>query len=313
MEELPLPLLIIRGWHSMEWALHIRSLDQLKDHRYPWRWTEFYDAASEASALKPPECFGHIYLGDEFCPHRLPSLQELHRVIEFTQSRSLSLTLITPMVSDAGLENCRPLLDTLSLHDQTSEIVVNDWGMMTFVQQNYPHFRLALGRLLNKGFKDPRLQKTELLADADIFEFFNQSTYRLDVFHRMALSFKINRLERDLLPYEDIQEQDTQIPSHHVQNYSYYLPWGYITTGRICLSSNYSSSAASERSFLPCPDSCDYQCAKFSLQLRNKHFHTHLLQAGNTIFFPYSYEMCRQLISLLQTTSHRLVYQGLLV
>jgi hypothetical protein len=38
------------------------------------------------------------------------------------------------------------------------DVVFNDWGVMGLLNSNFPAFKLSAGRLLNKGFKDPRLQ-----------------------------------------------------------------------------------------------------------------------------------------------------------
>src|SRR6056297_2082334 len=122
----------------MEWALHIHSIDQLNSQAYPWRWTELYDPGTNQKSPPLPKYFEHIYLGDEFCPNRLPSKKALQKVLDYTQAESLSLTLVTPMVSDAVIEQCRPLFDTMSLYDRSLEIVINDWGLMSFVHQNYP-------------------------------------------------------------------------------------------------------------------------------------------------------------------------------
>lgn len=49
-----------------------------------------------------------------------------------------------------------PLFDYLNTCHSSAEVVFNDWGVMGLLKANYPVLKLSAGRLLNKGFKDPR-------------------------------------------------------------------------------------------------------------------------------------------------------------
>jgi hypothetical protein len=297
----------------MQWALHIHRLDQLIHSDSPYSWPTRYQNAKDCPINELPPHFEYIYIGDEFCPNRLPSPKELKQVLQFTKENKQSLILVTPMLSDEAIEKCHPLFDALSLNDPESEIVVNDWGLMSFLRENYPHLKIALGRLLNKGFKDPRLQNNDISSENDIYDLLNQYTYQSDFFQEFAISSNINRLEQDLLPYEDLKTLQQRIPEGHVQNRSYYLPYGYVTTGRICWTSLFCSENNHSKAFLPCPPHCQHPCAHFTIDLCNPKFQSHLYQNGNTIFYLYSPKMCNDLIDQTHKTDHRLVYQGLLV
>ena len=120
-----------------------------------------------------------IYTGDEFCANRLPSLTELNKVCELAEDRNLELTFLIPYLTDWGQETCSRLLDALYEKNPSTEVVVNDWGTLVYVQNKYPSFKLALGRLLNKGFKDPRLQNVDdvFLLSEELAELLNTGTF----------------------------------------------------------------------------------------------------------------------------------------
>ena len=120
-----------------------------------------------------------LYIGDEFCIHRLPSIDELDAICQVAKGDFRGLTFLTPPLTDAGIDRCGPLFDILKDMDLGTEVVVNDWGVLLFLKEKYPSFQLSVGRLLNKGFKDPRLTNPDeaLTFSAETAELFNTCTF----------------------------------------------------------------------------------------------------------------------------------------
>ena len=245
-----------------------------------------------------------IYTGDEFCVNRLPSLTELNKVCELAEDRNLELTFLIPYLTDWGQETCSRLLDALYKKNPSTEVVVNDWGTLVYVQNKYPSFKLALGRLLNKGFKDPRLQNVDdvFLLSEELAELLNTGTFDSVELQNSAKVFGFSRMERDLFPYE---KHDQKAVSEI--KLSYYFPFGYITTGRVCLLS--SLEAPKNRKFT-IQDRCTQPCNKLHLRMKSKEIPFEIFQGGNTVFYLYTKPMLELLVTRAELDKARLVYQG---
>ena len=270
-----------------------------------------------------------LYVGDEFCPSRLPTLKELKSFLAFAHDSELGFTLLTPFFTDKDLEKHERLFDCLVQEDPVPEmgpveIVVNDLGLMQYLGSKTPFLSLAAGRLLNRGFKDPRApaalhspdpgrrsspasssdgtispscgreraytkeastrsttrktrensdgavraggdkdgaatrlsknEKESLLADCT----FGQAEFR-----RFVKRLGVERLERDLLPYES--GGVSRFPGFAV---SIYFPYGYFTTGRVCWISSFDRPVKDK--FLPgkkCSRPCQGSLSQSSLGL----------------------------------------------
>lgn len=295
----------------MELAIHIRDLDQgyALGNTFP-HLEAFYPAGamqeqdwSELIAAKSVRA----YIGDEFCSHRLPHIDELERVCRSLTDKNGELTFLTPPLTDEGLERSTPLFEFLKANDPHAEVVVNDWGGLLFLQQNYPQFRLSLGRLLNKGFKDPRLTNPGEASgfSAETAELFNACTFDVAEFVEKMQQLNVMRLERDLFPYGD-----PEIQSCGGLAMSVYFPFGYISTGRVCRIAAFSASTQKKYSI---PNGCRHPCQKMSLKLNHTGTNQQLFQSGNTIFYLYAPSKLVALINQAKTQNIRLVYQGLLV
>jgi len=104
--------------------------------------------------------FQRIYWGAEFCQNRIPTPAQTGKILKLCLRAGKGFTLITPFVTDSALEK---LSDTFVLLKKVApgcEIVVNDWGVLEFLNQRFNGvFRLALGRLLIRQPRDPAIQQ----------------------------------------------------------------------------------------------------------------------------------------------------------
>jgi hypothetical protein len=252
-----------------------------------------------------PRAIGRVYLGDEFCVQRLPRPDEFDSLIRTAAANGWKTTLLTPPLTDDGLRRCRPLLDRLQQHDPCAEVVVNDWGVLLFLKQHYATLRAAVGRLLNRGFKDPRLgdARDAARSSPDMAELLNRGTFDDREFCRKMAELGVERFERDLLPYELLPQDRTLSGSTSI-----YFPFGYITTGRVCWVASFQADPGRKFSL---SHACGRPCSRFWLALNHDHLVLRTFQDGNTVFYLYPPDSLRALIGSSSGSDVRLVYQGI--
>jgi len=286
---------------------HVRQLDRLAE--IPDHLQTFYGANGSASAhpkgtLSIGPCT-RIYVGDEFCVARMPTLPTLKRLAESASAIGFALTLLTPVMTDVDIPRIAPLFDYLNTCHPSAEVVFNDWGVMGLLKSNFPALALSAGRLLNKGFKDPRLQpEASSIADpqagADVL--LNGSTFDGQWIQEHLAALDIHHCEQDLLPYRS----DTAVNDSPLET-AIYFPFGYITTGRTCWVASFDQP--SDEHFIP-PARCSRPCRHGMLELKSEKFSFRIFQSGNTIFYLYPWQTLDRLIETTAKEGTRLIYQG---
>ena len=246
----------------------------------------------------------HIYVGDEFCFHRIPGTQDLSEVIRHAAESDLNVSLLLPVMTDAQLDLLNSRIETLCNLNSRAEVVVNDLGTLLYLKNHYPLLRFALGRLLNKGFKDPRLK---LAPENDSGEekpreLLNSGTFDQERFRKKMMKLGIDHLERDLFPYQDSLRLK---PSEPIA--CYYFPYGFITSGRVCWTATFNQRP--EQKFIPA-GRCQHTCNKLSLRLKSNDVAFQTIQNGNTVFYLYPPEKLDLLTAETQKANIRLIYQG---
>jgi hypothetical protein len=245
-----------------------------------------------------------LYIGDEFCFHRLPSLKEISRFCRFSQKHNASLTFLTPPMTDRHLKNCAPLFACLENDCPSAEVVANDPGVLLYVRKNYPGLQPAAGRLFNKGFKDPRFPypaDSSSMSEA-MRRALTESTFCRRAFLDHLFSIGVRRIEQDILPYgSGISRGDPKMPV------SVYFPFGVVTTGRLC---QVGSRERQGREKFLISERCAGPCTHQILELAHESFRFRLFQNGNTIYYLYPAAMLNNLFNKAAEGSFRLVYQG---
>jgi len=292
----------------MELALHLRSIPDnsrlpdvmpsLKasyqgDGAVPWRRMEM---------LPPPD---RIYVGDEFCPIRLPAPSDLASFCQFSMDNNLGLTLLTPVLTDAWLDQCAELFEYLEKWHPEAEVVVNDIGTLLFLRNKHAGFRLSMGRLFNKGFKDPRLSVKGMDLTPQLEDLMNESTFDGEMFPRVMARLSVKRMERDLMPHG--RRFFAHAPGHDT---SYYFPFGYVTTGRVCWTAAFGGKAPYAFTML---SKCAKPCNTLSFRLKSSTTFQNLIQAGNTVFYVYPAVKLMGLMEEAAVNQVRLVYQGMAI
>ncbi len=126
-------------------------------------------AHSDASVLQVI----YLYLGNSYCHHLLPNLEEWKELVEATVRIGCQPVILLPPLREAVMEkileerigplvlwwkdNLSGFIDTYGyVGDNSLEIVVNDWGMVEACGR-FPGVSITLGNHLNKYRKDVRL------------------------------------------------------------------------------------------------------------------------------------------------------------
>ncbi len=292
----------------MELAIHLRNIKQMDGPLnlsgslvsfYEWT-TPRMDRWEKAFARS----YNRIYVGDEFCSNRLPTLPELQALLEFASANKMGVTFLTPPLAHSGFDTCSALLECLREGHPTAEVVFNDWGVLLFLKERYPEFSLAAGRLLDKGFKDPRLPGaaalSSLSAEADAL--LDASSFDSAGVREKLIELGVARLERDMFPYrQSPPENDSKF---HI---SIHFPFGYVTTGRVCWTATFDENAT-ER-FAPLSE-CSRPCNSMTMKLKSADASLSLTQSGNTVYYLYSTATLNSIIAAARRGKCRLVYQG---
>jgi hypothetical protein len=292
----------------MELAIHFRNAEQadglnrLQDHLSSIYENEHFAGIELGEDLTGS--FTRIYIGDEFCPHRLPRLAELDALTEFAWDSQRQVTLLTPPLTDAGIEGLVPILDRLGERFPEAEVVANDWGVLSILKERCPRFSLSVGRLLDKGFKDPRLVDARALAaqSQEMQAVLNSSTFDSPVLQQKLVELEVERIERDMFPH-----RVSPPTSPGKLKTSIYFPYGYVTTGRVCWVSTFAEN--NESQFVP-PTECSRPCNKVSVRLDHSDVTLPMFQSGNTVCFLQPPEALESMFEVIAREKMRVVYQG---
>jgi len=217
--------------------------------------------------------FSRLYFGNEFCQHLLPTPQGLEAVLDF--ATPLEFTLVTPYITDAGLDQLETLFDLVWQKRPESEVVFNDWGVFSILRQQYPSFIPVMGRLLNKMKRGPRLMTVLDRVSRESQEYFRSSSLSVPLFRRFLLDNGVRRVEFDNV----IQGVDFNFEGMEL---SLYMPFVYVTTTRACL---VNACDIPEKGELVGIFPCQRECQKYAFYLKSKVMPAALVRMGNTLFF----------------------------
>ena len=192
--------------HGIQKAVYVQSPDVLVDKSFPLTF------------------FDRIYYGVELCEKRIPSPRLLKEMLHICDSSGKPLTLMTPLVTDRGIEQLEPLLQMLAEHDEKAEVVVNEYGALMFIREKFPSLQVVMGRVLMRQKKDPRVAA---IRDEKIRGYFSGSILDNPYFCKFIREQGVERVEVDNLPHADPPQTDFSM--------SIYYPFVLITTSRNCV------------------------------------------------------------------------------
>jgi hypothetical protein len=122
----------------------------------------------------------------------------------------------------------------------------------------------------------------------------------------LAKNLGIQRFEQDLFPHAD-PDPDALAMNGSGFDVSVYFPFGYVTTGRACMTAGMDGRPDAKFNFSA---GCHAPCTTHRFKLSHPGNGPALLQNGNTIFYPYTTSMLSHLLNTAETHGLRLVWQG---
>lgn len=298
----------------MEWALSIPRGQALTWMEEPWGVRKsglgfLADVREVCVDRFGPIKFTRMYFGQEFCEKALPSPKELDQGLALAGQLGMKFTLVTPYVTEPGLETVKSLLRQLMQVQPQAEVVANDWGVLQTIAEDCPTLTPVLGRLLNKLLRDPRMLTHLKAPEEESLARFRTCSLAGGPMRNVLDQYQVRRIELDLLP----QGLDNNLTDWGYQS-SLYLPYGVIMTGRICLL--HSWGLEEHRKFKPFSGACDRKCRFYWLEMSDSSHRIKkskdwtFLQKGNTIFYRQQKEFLKEgLDKALRVGISRLVIQ----
>jgi len=107
-----------------------------------------------------------LYFGSEFCEDLLPDGDSAAAHCAIAHERALEPTLMTPLVTAAGLERVERLLAALAARGERPAVVFNDWGVLEALRDRHPTLPRRAGRLMNRSLRDARAYRDAAAGNA---------------------------------------------------------------------------------------------------------------------------------------------------
>lgn len=239
----------------------------------------------DIAAAHGGEQFQRVYWGCEFCETLIPGQGSTTRLAGGALENGLAWSLVTPYVTDHGLDRIIRLLETLPRDLHPDEMVVNDWGVLRWLRREQTHIRPVLGRLMNKMIRDPRVASRfdDPRAPREAVDALKGFSISAASYRKFLDQKQVGRVEID----NPLQGLSVDFSAEGVPA-SIYVPFGYVTTGRICLTGSLRLPRGEKFSHL---SQCGRECSGAVLELQNTSSpfeadrEMKLYQRGNTIFY----------------------------
>lgn len=255
----------------MEKAIHITTLDSLR----------YYNSG-----------YARIYFGVEFCQRLIPSVRSLEEALRFTRTKGLQFTLVTPFVTEEGLNRLGGIFKFLKKELKDCEIVVNDWGVLEVISRRYKTFKPLLGRLLTRQNRNPAmayiLKKqyplvgikgkggtiriiTHVPPDRRYQKGIKASYVNACSVQNFLSKFNIKRVElNNVIQGLNLENLGLKV--------SLYTPFVNISTTRFC-------PMESRTQKILRINTCRRECQKYYERLKYKALPKYIYKRGNTIFY----------------------------
>lgn len=304
-----------------EFAVAVQSINELANAEEPWfshpqqnpieremrqiffdEWEKIFSENTRPT---------RIYFGSEFCQYRLPSLSIVKRALDYCWTNGYEFTFATPYVHGVKFEQVSEILgflnETAKETGKIIEVVVNDWGVYHLTNKNFPHLKIAIGRLLNKNIRDPRVANyyNDEKAPENGKSFFKQSGLLSQWFGSFLKEGNITSIEFDEL----IQGYEFPSETENFYKTTFHYPFGTVASGSACM---VGFMEAEKKDKFRGDPSCTQQCQKYVFELKNRlipDIDTGIFQKGNTAFYSYKKDMIQQgLQHLNEMDNARIVY-----
>ena len=253
----------------MEIALYVRNPGEMTPDRKTARLMESLPKRWQGDKPCRPHRF---YYGNEFCQRLIPNADETGNFFDAVSAVDAKLTLLTPPVTDQGLEEWLEVIGLFVERIDGVEVVFNDLGLFDAALSRWPVITPVLGRLLTRQKRGPRgilLKGKAPESMTEHFRHFSADSPASSGFFR-GLGFV--RYELDNVPGGICR--DTETPA------SLYFPYLYVTTTRLCLTAGCFDRHGSFRAMVPCAR----ECRRVEFELSHRCIPGQVILSGNTQF-----------------------------
>ena len=262
--------------------------DSLLDYTCLWDGSLYSEGISKGLDAYKNQTIEYLYFGNEFCEYRIPSVEQLSKMNILCHKEKLKLVLVTPPVSDYGIERVKRLINYISQKNIELDIVVNDVGVLEIIHQRNKKLSLIAGRIFDKTSHDSR-------ATMKAFnQYYGENGMKFAKTPGVISRYAREIYERyGVIRYEfDMPMIGLELPSNGY--FSLYWPYNYLTTGRICLLRSMDLKGTNK--FLVEEKKCSQPCVKYKVEKRkpingygdlcgNRKRELLLTQKGNTVFY----------------------------
>jgi hypothetical protein len=250
----------------MEYALRIATPDSA--FRSP---RDFCDAA--LWELCPDAPLAALYFGSEFCQELIPGIEEVEAFCTHCTEHGLEAVLLTPLVTHKGLRRLDRLLGDLARRETFPAVVFNDWGVLELLRKKHPSFPLRMGRLMNRGLRDPRL---DMQAPGPAGE----NIQRGAGIRNLASSIGVIAVESDA----DLEPGFLGDGANGLQR-ALHVPFTFASSGRNCLEKAAATPAGKGIFTRGLKSGCTAPCRGICRKESRQDTQKEMWRAGNTLFF----------------------------
>ena len=257
--------------NSMEYAMQLMALERLQAAR---------------NVTGPPS---RLYFGQEFCEYLIPERSDVEHAYYASRQLGWEFTYVTGYLTDAGLMRTRRNLEFLAETAAGTEVVANDWGLLSVLARDFPDLVPILGRLLVKLLRlarysvdPPPMCRRDIVASAEEirgrqFESLRRTNLSIARYREELQRLGIRRVDVDMVPQglEVSQEARAEL------RFSCYYPWAYVSGGRNCMTA---ALADPRRKYLVLDEPCPLLCRQLNRTAANLGFPEVTLQRGNSVF-----------------------------
>jgi len=269
----------------MEYGLRIATLESAYSNP-----AEFCDAG--LWELCPDARLAALYFGSEFCQELLPGLREAEEFCDHCRQRGLEAVILTPLVTHKGLTRLSRLLSKLVDRSWSPAVVFNDWGVFELLRTTQPSLSLRMGRLMNRGLRDPRLKQQPTKTG-------DEKTQRGAGLRKLVSSMGVSAIESDA----DLEPGYLGAGDSGLKRVLH-LPYTFAASGRNCLEKAAATPTDKGVFTQGLSSGCAAPCRGVCRREYRKDTSRPMWRAGNTVFF----ETPMEWVSAHITLADRLVF-----
>jgi len=250
----------------MEYALRVARIESAGKSPFDFCGAPLWNLCPEAPVTA-------IYFGSEFCQELLPGVRIAGTFCAYCAEHGLEAVLLTPLVTQKGLRRLTRLLDGLARRGWRPAVVFNDWGVFELLRARYPSLPKRMGRLMNRGLRDPRLEMKPAGQGGE-------NTRRAAAIRKLAVSLGIRAVESDA----DLEPGFLGTKASGLQR-ALHLPYTFASSGRNCLEKAAAAPSGKGVFNRDLDSGCNGPCRDVCRQELRPDTEKTVWRAGNTVFF----------------------------